>query len=141
MAVLGINYDGGNYYNDNGEKVENNIIYESVYLYTTEKRYIFNSGNFVKDWFDANKLYLTELYKIEPHLSYSSSVNHFFFDGGDYDSGYLHEIKKGQFELLYVDKSDPHYLLTQRHIYEGGAEFFVESGTKPTWVELKELVK
>lgn len=141
MAVLGINYDGGNYYDDEGNKVENPIIYESVYLHTFEQKHLFNSGNFIKDWFDANKEYFTNLHKTEPHLSHSSSVNHFFFDGANYDSAYLHEVKEGEYELLYVDESDPNYLFNQRNIFENGIKFFVEEGTKPTWTELKELVK
>ena len=132
MAIIRINYDEGN---------KENLGYESVKIsYGKIGERIFNSGNFVKDWYDMRKFMLTELSKTEPHFTQSSSVDHFFMDGASYDSAYLHIIDKIP-TLKYIDKSDPNYLDTQHDIYEEGIEFFVEENTKPTWVEFKELFK
>lgn len=141
MAVIGINYDGGKRHDNYGNEFETPLIYEGVYIHFGRKNdeEIFNSGNFIKDWFNAKKKF-AEIMDKEPYLSASSSVNHFFFDGADYDSAYLHFID-GKPVLKYIDHSDPHYLFTQSDIFEKGWEFFVEKGTKPTWEELKEYCK
>jgi hypothetical protein len=143
MAVIGINYEGGNTYDENDVEIENPIIYESVYLHynissgeSTEK--LFNTGNFVKDWYEANKFYNMEL-SDNDHLSHSSSADHFFMDGAKYDSGYLHMID-GVPVLKYLDRNDDNWIYTQRDIYEGW-EVFVEEGTTPTWEQYKEYVK
>lgn len=83
----------------------------------------FNSGNFVKDWWDAMKYLIMELQWDSP-TSFSSSVNHFIMDGDEYDSMYL------------VNGDNGHEL--QSEYTEDGIEFFVHKGTTPTWKELKD---
>jgi hypothetical protein len=144
MAVIGINYSGADHtYDENDELVETpgQMKYESVYIYYGDgKEKVFDSGNFVKDWFDAKGFFARGLMDEESHLSCSSSCDNFHFDGAKFDSGYLHIVDGNPF-LKYVDESDPNYLHTQRDIFTGGWEFFVPEGTKPTWEELKELCK
>lgn len=139
MAVIGINYGGGNTYDDDDNMVINNIVYESVYLHTREENFTFNSGNFVKDWFNAKKKYV-ELQDKEPYLSGSSTCNHFISDGAKFDSAYLHVVD-GKPILRYIDYNDESWLENQRDIFEKGWEFFVDEGTQPTWEELKEITK
>ena len=57
----------------------------------------------------------------------SSSVNHFIMDGGKkfFRSAFLFTDK--DVELRYENTNDR------------GIEFFVAKGTKPTWLELREL--
>lgn len=131
MAVIGINYKGGNNYND--------MKYKSVRLNTKNGNFIFKSGNFVKDWFDAKKKYM-DIMDNDPYLSGSSDVNHFQSDGGKFDSAYLHIIDEKPV-LKYVDCSDPNWWYTQSDIFEEGWEYFVPEGTQPTWEELKEMCK
>lgn len=146
MAVIGINYKGCDHdYDPDGNIIEidpshdSYLKYESVYLYYGEDK-IFNSGNFIKDWFDATAFYFRNLADNEQHLSMSSSCDHFFFDGANFDSAYL-VMTDDKPILKYVNKSDEHWFISQRDIFEGGIEFFVEAGTKPTWEELKEICK
>jgi len=126
MAVIGINYnDGGN-----------PLGYESVFISCTDgKEFIFDSGDFVKDWYDAIKKFITE---VGESLSHSSTCNHFQGDGGKFDSGYLHMIDDKPI-LKYLDTSEENWSLTQKDVYEDGIEFFVPEGTEPTWGELKEM--
>jgi hypothetical protein len=135
MAVIGINYDGGNYYDDDGNLIERPIIYEGVTLRASGEDYEFNTGDFIKDWMSAKKKFVD--LDDEPHFSQSSSVDSFFMDGAEYDAAYLH-VENGVPVLKYVDKSDPNYLWTQREIYEDGWECFVPKGSKFTWEELKK---
>ena len=139
MAVIGINYSGGEHdYDEEGNFIEiTPVSYENVYLHTQKEKFIFNSGNFVKDWFQAKMKYAKEIQEIEPYLSGSSTCDHFIMDGAKYGSAYLH-IEEGKAVLKYVDTTDPDYLFTQSDIYENGWEMFVEPGTKPTWEELKK---
>ena len=143
MAVIGISYSGCDHtYNDDGERIELNpstLEYHHVYLHTKDDEYVFESGNFVKDWYDAKKKYI-EIQSDDPYLSGSSTCDHFQMDGAKFDSGYLH-FENDEPVLKYVDMSDPNYLFTQREIYQDGWEFFVPEGTQPTWVELKEMCK
>jgi hypothetical protein len=143
MAFISMKYDGGNTYDEiSGEVISNNFVYESVTLSAKEEKFIFNSGNFVKDWFDAKKKYMNELQDTEPYLTASSDINHIQSDSGDkFDSGYLHIINDKPV-LLYVDTEAPNYdWMKESWKYEKGWEFFVPSGTKPTWEELKEMCK
>ena len=129
MAVIGIHYGGGNEYDENDEIIEHPIDYKTVYLHlSNDKEILFESGNFVKDWFHAKKKFL-EVHEEEMHLSASSSVDHFIMDGAPYDSAYLvfkDEGDVGELTYEYDDK---------------GWEMFVEKGTKPTWDELKKYCK
>jgi hypothetical protein len=81
-----------------------------------------------------------EIMDEEPYLSASSDVNHFQWDGGKFDSAYLHIVDEKPV-LKYVDRTDPNYLYTQMDVYEKGWEFFVPENTQPTWEELKEMCK
>lgn len=138
MSVIGINYSGGNTYDDNDNLIESEPVYESVYLHTQDGEVLFNSGLFVKDWFDAKKKYIQELSEKE-HLSGSSTCDHFIMDGAKFDSAYLHMVD-GVPVLKYVDRSDPNWYRTQEDIFNGW-EMFVPEGTTPTWEELKEMCK
>lgn len=123
MAVYGINYDEGN---------EKDLGYESVDIsYGGNQEKIFNSGNFVKDWFDLVKFIIMELSETEPHFVGSSSVDHFFMDGADelYDEAFLVTDENNVSELCYGNFEDL------------GIKLHVLKGTQPTWNELKEMCK
>lgn len=122
MAVYGINYDEGNKKNLGYKSID--ISYDNL-----KKKKIFDSGNFVKDWFDLVKFITKELADTESHFTGSSSVDGFFMDGADYDEAYLVVDEKGVPELCYGD------------FEEIGMKLYVPAGTKPTWVELKEMCK
>lgn len=139
MALIGINYDGGNTYDEDGNVIENEIIYEGVTLNVFNQNHLFKSGNFVKDWYDAKKMYL-EFSLWDPRFSISSSVNHFIMDGAPYSSAYLH-IENNVLSLKYTDESDDSYIFTQNDIFENGWEMFVPLGTQPTYEEYLEIVK
>lgn len=127
MAYININY------NEGGEPLNYQNVTIGSMLNNNSK--VFESGDFVKDWFNVIKYYFQEMGG-EPLLS-SSSVDHFFMDGADYDSAYLH-FENDLPVLKYVDRSDKNW-------YNGpiveGIELFVEPGTQPTWEELKEYCK
>jgi hypothetical protein len=132
MAYTTINYDEGN---------DENLGYESVELhYGNNEKKFFDTGDFVKDWWNRTKFIIQTLLDSEMFFSQSSSVDHFIMDGAPYDSAYLHTTDDGKPVLKYVDTSDPNYLFTQREIYEG-FEIFVPENTQPTFEELKELYK
>lgn len=136
MAVISINYDEGN---------EENLGYESVEIhYGKNEKKVFDSGEFVKDWFDMRKMVILELSKTESHFPLSSSVNHFIMDGAPYDSAYLH-FTEDKAILKYINRKknnlDMDEMIANREIYENGIEFFVEENTTPTWEELKERFK
>ena len=140
MAIIGINYDGGNIYDDNYQNIiSNDMVYKSVTLSLNNDKFIYDSGNFVKDWFEAKKKFIDEMDN-ELHLSTNSTVNHFQSDGGNFDSGYLHVVD-GKPVLKYLDTNELNYFITQKEIYENGWEYFVPNGTQPTWEELKEICK
>jgi hypothetical protein len=126
MAVIGIHYGGGNRYDDEDNLIENPVDYKNVYLHFCggDKEFVFDSGNFIKDWYDAKKKFL------EFHEDEVSSVDHFIMDGAPYDSAYLvfknDEDDMGELTYEYNDK---------------GWEMFVPKGTKPTWEELKQMCK
>lgn len=141
MAVLGIIYGGGGWeYNEKTNErlhIIEPIKYESVYLHTHDEKHIFDSGDFIVDWYNANKKYYKEIIDVEPFLSHSSSVDHFIMDGAPYDSSYLH-FENGMCLLKYVDDDIP--LLLMNNIIEG-SELFVEEGTKPTYEEYINKIK
>lgn len=85
---------------------------------------IFNSGDFVKDWYDCIKFSIF-LEPVEPFNSCSSTVDHFIMDGAPFDSAYLKNDDNDDLYLSYTEID--------------GTEFFVKEGTKPTWLELREL--
>lgn len=123
MSVISINY------NDGGDPLG----YESVQFsfgFSNEKK-IFNSGNFVQDWFDMRKFMIMEYDNSkDPYSSYSSSVDHFIMDGAPYESAYLKPVD---------DKSEKWFLDYEYDFQNQGIEFFVPEGTRPTWEELKTM--
>ena len=123
MAVYGINYDEGN---------KENLGYKSVDISygNLKEQKVFDSGNFVKDWFDLMKFIITVLRKIEMNFIGSSSIDHFFMDGAKYDKAYLVLVNENNKTVLEYDLE-----------YEDGIVFYVPEGTKPTWEELKEMCK
>lgn len=130
MSFVTINYDEGN---------KETLGYESVEVhYGKDQKKIFNTGNFIKDWYDYQEFKIKFLLETEPFFTESSSVNHFIMDGAPYDCAYLHVPEN---ELKYIDRSDPMWYITQRDVEENGIEFFVSENTKPTWKELKEMCK
>jgi hypothetical protein len=144
MAVIGINYDGYDHtYDDNGNRIEidpsdpSYLKYESVSLRTNSGSFVFDSGDFPKDWYQAKKKYQEVM---DTYFSHSSSVDHFITDGAKFDSAYLHIVDEKPV-LKYIDKSDPNYIFTQMDIYENGWEFFVPQNTQPTWEELREMCR
>jgi hypothetical protein len=152
MAVIGIKYSGCDHdYDDNDERIEIDpsdpryLKYESVYIHYQDSEKIFDSGNFIKDWFDSKKFFQVELMDKEPYLSGSSTCDHFIMDGAKFESAYLHIIEDKPV-LRYCTWADDsldmmEILIENREIYEKGWEFFVPEGTKPTWEELKEMCK
>jgi len=131
MAIISVNYDE-----------PNPETYKSVEITLDNGEVlIFDSGDFIKDWFNLHKKIITEKLPIY-HLSHSSSVDHFLMDGAPYESVYLHVLDDdGKAELKYLNRDDKNWVFTQRHIYESKTKFFVKEGNKPTWEELKEYCK
>ena len=124
MAVVSIRY------NDGGDPLN----YESVeisYGDSMKEKKVFNSGNFIKDWFDCNKFIIFELSDKEAFFSHSSSVDHFIMDGAPYKSAYLKQKDSGKDDEWFLDYEYDHR--------NQGTEFFVPEGTKPTWEELKAM--
>lgn len=124
MAIFSITYNEGG----------NPIDYKSVEVYYSysNKLKSFNTGDFVKDWYNAIKYYIKNLN--EEHFICSSTIDHFFMDGADYDSAFLH-IENDLPILKYIDKNDKEWYNSQ--VVEG-IELFVKAGTRPTWEELKD---
>lgn len=122
MAVYGITYNEGSALQD--------LEYKSVSIrYGNYENKEFDSGNFVKDWFDLIKFIIQELSNTESHFVGSSSVDHFFMDGADelYDEAFLNTETDNP-KLVYEFDWDL-------------IKLYVPKGTQPTWEELKELCK
>ena len=118
MAVISINYNDGT-----GEG------YDGVEIYTDDSVKIpFNTGDFVKDWYDCMRYILTGQLTVSFALIFSSSVHHFISDTDDkYKSVYLSP----------TDEKKEIWEITDNYS-EDGFEFFVESDWNGTWKELKE---
>lgn len=114
MAVCNIIYNEG--MPETYEGVE-------IYYYDKNKRDIFASGNFMKDWYKAIKSFIYSN-SGEP-LVHSSSVDHFITDGAPYDSAYLITNDKKSY-LSYEYKED-------------AIELFIPEGLKLTWEEYKKM--
>ena len=115
MSFTTINYSEGT----------KNLDYRSVELYygeNLEEKIFFNSGNFVKDWYDRVKFVIMQISDEEFHTC-SSTIDHFIMDGAPYDRAWLKGI-----ELLYSGQ-DIHHAI----------QLFVPEGTKPTWEELRDI--
>jgi len=117
MAVYGITYEEGT---NTGYKLVD-ISYDNL-----KKEKKFDSGNFLKDWYDLIK-WINFADLNEPVIG-SSSVDHFIMDGAPYDSAYLK-----------IDDDKKPYLSYEYDYRDEGIEFFVPKGTQPTWEELRKL--
>lgn len=125
MAVINIDYDDGN---------KQNLGYKSVevlYGKNTNEKKVFDSGNFVKDWFNCIKFCMLDIPKKEYPVMFSSSVDNFIMDGALYDSAYF----------IYENSANGEHLKYGNEWDGKGIEHFVPRGTKPTWKELKEMCK
>ena len=137
MAVIGINYKGGKNYDDGGNLIGDPPTDVSIYVHSGDQDYEFNSGNFIKDWYDMNKKIIHEEIKSDNgYWSHSSTVDHFIMDGAPYDSAYLHIIDDIGV-LKYYDRTDPNWWMDNET--GKGIEFFVPENTTPTWDELREM--
>ncbi len=88
---------------------------------------VFDTGDFVKDWYNAMEFALKNLKKLES-LSFSSSVYHFVSDGALYEEKYLS-----------VTGEKPELIDTQKK--EGDILMFIPKGRSMTWKELKTYSK
>ena len=120
MAIVRIQYNEGTN--------KPTLGYTHVELNHDGVRTIFDSGDFVQDWFDMNKFIMLNQLQF---VSFSSSVDHFIMDGGSelYDSIYLR----------YNEKLQEWYLDSKYDHKNEGYEFFVNKGQTPTWEELKDM--
>lgn len=125
MAVIGINY-----------KEPNPETYESIrimYGEGSDKVKLFDTGNFIVDWYNHNKWIAHEIdgeLSKEHHFSNSSSVDHFVMDGAPIESRYL----------KFDEEKNP-YLDKEFDWHDPGTELFIPLGTDWSWEELKEYVK
>lgn len=123
MSFTNINYNEGS----RELRRTGKIIYQFVevcYGKDLEEKKVFNSGDFVKDWYDRVKFIITELGDSEHHTC-SCSVDHFIMDGAPYDSAWLKMANR---------------TAKLRYYYGAGLiEFFVPAGTRPTWAQLREM--
>lgn len=117
MNFVTINYDI-----DKADKVT----YFSVQLSYDEDKKIkmFDTGDFIKDWFDLIKFLAFET---KGRTNFSSSVDHFIMDSGIYDCAYM-VFEDGEAQLSYG-------------YVEDAIEIFVPENTQPTWSELKQKYK
>ena len=95
--------------------------------YGENQKKIFDSGDFVKDWYNLIKFIVLNLE--EYPIVGSSSVDHFFMDGANdlYDVAYLVPDENDETKLVYERKG------------EDFIELYVPKGMQPTWEELKIL--
>ena len=110
MAVISVNYNEGS-----------DLKYLETSIYLNGESIDYDSGDFVKDWYDLMKFILCGGLEEEYHIVFSSSVDHFISDTGLYDTLYLRslDIKNTEWEL--TDEYD-----------ELGFQFFVPKGKRYT---------
>lgn len=133
MAVISINYEEGSR--------KKNLGYESVDLHffgsKKEKKKVFKTGSFVRDWFLLNKF--IALADLQEPIMHSSSVDHFIMDGAPYDSAHL--CTKNDVDVFLYYRDDTITDIKQVMLNDAlnpGIEFFVHKGDKPTWQELRQ---
>lgn len=124
MAVISISY-----------KEPNPETYKHVRISYGDlnKEKIFDSGNFIVDWYNLNKWLSEEIegeLKSEHAFSNSSSVDHFIMDGANVQSRYLK-----------FDEDGNPYLSDKYDWLDEGAELFIPEGENWTWEQLKEYIK
>lgn len=121
MAVMGISY------NDGGKP---ELDYKYCYLNygdKADKEVVFDSGDLVQDWYDLNKFIIhNKIQERDGWVGGSSTIDNFIMDGAQFDSAYLMPDKDDNWELSYDRKN-----------WGNGIEFFVPTGERPTWEELK----
>lgn len=103
------------------------IIYESVevsYGDDLELVKVFDSGNFVKDWYSRTKFVITEIQTSEYHFC-SSVVDHFIMDGAPYDTLWL-----------AINGKDISLQPTYQNL---SVRFFVEKGERPSWEDFRKM--
>jgi len=119
MAVIGITYNE-----------PNPETYKHVSIHYGGGDEIFDSGNFIKDWYAHNKWIAKEIddkLKDEHGFSNSSSVDHFIMDGASVISKYLK-----------YDEDDNPYLTKDYDWYDPGTEVFIPKDEDWTWEEYKQ---
>ena len=84
MAIISVRYDEGN---------KKNLGYKSIEitLHSGDK-IVFNSGDFIKDWYQLNNHIAQKLSHTEDFFCHSSSIDHFFMDGAKFSNAYLHIV-------------------------------------------------
>lgn len=112
MAVTGIDY----------EEMRPGTYKAVTLLYGKDQRKRFETGDFVRDWYDCVKFELTELAGKEHAFAISSSVDHFIMDGAEFDRRYL-VVVDDEAELVEGDE---------------GVMFFVGRGKDYSWAEFRE---
>jgi len=123
MAIIAIKYDEITQESYKGIKIS--------YGEHMEFNKLFNSGDFVKDWYFLNKFIIDNLLENEYHISYSSSVDHFLSCGNKYESVHLVHIKGNKWEFVKMKDLKPS---------QGGLEFFIENGSDITWEKMKKNI-
>lgn len=93
---------------------------------------IYNSGNFVVDWFNVITDYIVN--NKYSYITVSSSLDHFIMDDAPFHSAYLYKMNN-KWELIYIDEIED--LLEQDIIIRKGIEFFVPENNRMSWEELK----
>ena len=117
MAVLSVNYNEGG-----------DLKYIEASIYHNGESIDYNSGDFVKDWYDLMKFILCGGLENYYHIVFSSSVHHFVDDTGLYDTLYLRPIDPKSTKWEFTDQYD-----------ENAFQFFVPKGKRYTWEQYKQL--
>ena len=118
MALISLNKDNGKY-------ASLAVTYPDDY-YDGESQKIFDSGDFIKDWYDSIKFLLVDM-GLTGRI-YLSELLSDFIEKSPYDKAYLIVDKKtGESKLVYNKIENDDIL-----------DFFVPAGEKPTWNQLRE---
>lgn len=128
MSVGSINYEG----------VNETLVYQNL----TCDGVVYESGDFVKDWNALMRDYLKE--QKYDYVVFSSSFDHFFFDGADYDVAYLFSYLvdgEGVWELIDAKNHKRFKELNIINLDEDCFKFYLPKGVKMTWEEFKEYCK
>ena len=120
MAITSIIYTEPDQTTYNGVKIE----------YGDNSIKVFNSGNFIKDWYLSIKFKMKELIDCEPFFISSSSVDHFIMDGELYESVRIVLDELNNPKLAYNGDD-------VTNVTAFGSQLFVEKGKRYTFEELK----
>jgi len=96
--------------------------------------HIFFTGDLVRDWYDCMDALRDAGIHRKKEVVYSTPCRQFM--SPKYGIAYLHRDANEKYVLLYIDKTDSAWFITQSRIYQDGLEFFVKAGERPTWEEL-----